>query len=310
MQWSCPHCGIILAVANDVLGTGWSFSRCYKCGGFALIRRAEVNIIKVDKAPPGEKIILPEASNDPTINLMNEEATKKAAQYIQKPIGPAGPAPVSTSPAPVHIMGPPPFLHSPQHFTTMDISRATLPEPLPEISGPQKKSGALPFGISAATVLMVVSGAYLYIQGQALWTKTRELATKATFLSIPATPGTPENLSVIASIAPPTSMTDQVQISAMAPEKPIESMTPKTTPVKPLLMVQIRSEQANLHSGPGLQFPIVGIAIPSSRYQVAEWNNRWFKILIQKPKDLSGKSEQGTGWIRNDLVQVIPPGIH
>src|SRR3954447_22657544 len=77
MQWCCPHCGIHLTVSDGTLGTGWSFSRCYKCGGFALIRKAEINVIKVDKAPPGEKVILPEAAEAPQAGLLSENANQK-----------------------------------------------------------------------------------------------------------------------------------------------------------------------------------------------------------------------------------------
>src|SRR5689334_19794241 len=81
MQWSCPHCGVALAVPHDTLGTGWSFSQCYRCGGYALVRKTEINIIKVDKAPPGEKVILPEASEDPSNRLMSQEATQKFVKH-------------------------------------------------------------------------------------------------------------------------------------------------------------------------------------------------------------------------------------
>ena len=74
MRWSCPHCGVNLAVADDKLGSGWSFSRCYKCGGFALVRRSEVNLIKVDKAPAGENVLIPEASETP---MLSNQATQK-----------------------------------------------------------------------------------------------------------------------------------------------------------------------------------------------------------------------------------------
>ncbi len=61
MQWNCPQCGVYLTLPQESLGTGWAFSRCYQCAGFALIRRTEVNVIKVDRAPPGERVLLPEA---------------------------------------------------------------------------------------------------------------------------------------------------------------------------------------------------------------------------------------------------------
>ena len=80
MRWSCPHCGINLAVSDDKMGSGWSFSRCYKCGGFALVRRAEINLVKVDRAPAGEHIILPEASEEPETTMMSQEATENLAR--------------------------------------------------------------------------------------------------------------------------------------------------------------------------------------------------------------------------------------
>lgn len=84
MQWNCPHCGILLAISDDTMGTGWSFSRCYKCGGFALIRRTEVNVIKVDKAPLGERVILPEASHNPSVGLMSEGAMKNFSRHFSQ----------------------------------------------------------------------------------------------------------------------------------------------------------------------------------------------------------------------------------
>jgi hypothetical protein len=57
MQWSCPHCRAQLVTSQNDLGSGWSFSRCAHCTGYSLIRKTEINVIRVDKAPPGEKLI-------------------------------------------------------------------------------------------------------------------------------------------------------------------------------------------------------------------------------------------------------------
>jgi hypothetical protein len=78
MRWNCPHCGVALAVSDEKLGGGWSFSRCFKCGGFALVRRSDINLIKVDRAPTGEKVILPESSEEP---MMTAAAAQKLARY-------------------------------------------------------------------------------------------------------------------------------------------------------------------------------------------------------------------------------------
>src|SRR5687767_11704308 len=120
MQWSCPHCGIALAITDETLGTGWSFSRCYKCGGFALIRRAEINVIKVDKAPPGERVILPEASMSPSQGLISEKATQKYAKHSSPPIQTQ--LPISQQLQQTPTLTP---------KINYDITKAILPDPLP-----------------------------------------------------------------------------------------------------------------------------------------------------------------------------------
>jgi hypothetical protein len=89
MQWSCPHCGTRLGLSDIQINHGWSFSQCYKCAGFALIRKAEINVIKVDKAPPGEKVLLPDANETPRIAVLGEQAVKRLGEHLsdsQQPI--------------------------------------------------------------------------------------------------------------------------------------------------------------------------------------------------------------------------------
>jgi hypothetical protein len=84
MQWSCPHCGTTLALSDQQMSSGWSFSKCFKCTGFALVRKAEINVIKVDKAPPGENILLPEARETASIAMMSEKEAKKLEDVLWK----------------------------------------------------------------------------------------------------------------------------------------------------------------------------------------------------------------------------------
>lgn len=277
MQWNCPHCGTGLAVANDALKTGWSFSRCYKCGGFALVRKTEINIIKVDKAPPGERIILPEASADPTAGLMSSQAT---ARYTKHKLGKNTPPPPPLS----HVHG----------TQTIELSKP-FPDPLPEIA-PQKNK-ALPFGIAFAALMAVGSGSYLYFQGQALWEKTHSAPmTEARHITtsqaapqasqeIVAAPKivdlAPKEVQLAQEVKPVPVITDQVQRSAMAPIKLQD---------EPLWVTVSISPRANVHSGPGMNFPVVATADINSKYLVTETKSRWFKIA--------------SGWIRNDLVQL------
>ncbi len=84
MQWNCPHCGTSLALRDDSFTGGWSFAKCFQCAGHALIRRTEINVIKVDKAPPGEKVLLPERSADMSIGALSEPAVKEYVKHLQK----------------------------------------------------------------------------------------------------------------------------------------------------------------------------------------------------------------------------------
>jgi hypothetical protein len=104
MRWNCPHCGIALAVSDDKLGAGWSFSKCYKCAGFALVRRSDVNLIKIDQAPTDGRVVLPETSEIPQqqIPLMSREATERLKQY-----GLAQPQQIGMTAAPASTDAPP-----------------------------------------------------------------------------------------------------------------------------------------------------------------------------------------------------------
>ncbi|MEO5969728.1 MAG: hypothetical protein ABIQ95_07345, partial [Bdellovibrionia bacterium] len=93
-------------------------------------------------------------------------------------------------------------------------------------------------------------------------------------------------------------ITDQVQESAMAPLKPTASVIPSASTT---MVVQTRLKRVSLHEGPGMQFPVTGIANPDIRYVVADWKDRWFKIALN-----AGGALNDVGWIRNDLVQIMP----
>lgn len=309
MQWSCPHCGVSLTVSDDTLGTGWSFSRCYKCGGFALIRKAEINIIKVDKAPPGERIILPEASPNPPAALKAGIETRRKS--------PA--ADLNTEHPQAHA-SPPDFHFKNNKASPFETIKNQLPEALPENPTSTRTLNKIPIGIAATGTLAAISGIYLYLQGQSLWLKTRstlnghpeihakkEIIPPPTVLSADATPQEkPLTVAHDVPVLPRTLITDQVQQSAMAPLKAIRlplTETPQNAPsTSPhSWLVKIGSKQANVHSGPGLNFPIIGKVDAETSYLVGDWNNRWFKLLTPH-----GTKPITVGWIRNDLVEGLP----
>jgi hypothetical protein len=190
---------------------------------------------------------------------------------------------------------------------------------------------------------MIISGFYLYIEGQEIWNKSRHLVSKtlssSTSLDVhtPDTPApdTPERETrselsettekadsngrspLAMPLTQPLTLneiTDRVQKSAMAP-LPLSTPTPQgvtqleRTGSRPeSFMVQVHTVKANIHSGPGLQFPVIGTAIPNGRYPVADWNNRWFKVILATPQEMQAKELLGHtqfGWIRNDMVQTF-----
>jgi hypothetical protein len=287
MQWSCPHCGILLAVADDVIGTGWSFSRCYKCGGFALIRRAEVNIIKVDKAPPGERVILPEATAHPQKGMMNQTATQKMAKYSTST--PQAIVQSKIQKASSQTTTPPPFVSALQQAMTMDISKTQLPAPLPELTENSLKTKIIPAGIVFATLLIAVSGIYLVLEGQTLWFKAKESASRKTPPVTTTTAGviTPPSLisndlshddatkhvtsqtdqKIIASA--PLVITDQVKKSAMAPllheESPNNLPNPMTDIAANVSASRNIAQAHSLHESKlQLQNPAAAAATPLS----------------------------------------------
>jgi hypothetical protein len=303
MRWNCPHCGVALAIANEKLGAGWAFSRCYHCGGFALIRRTDVNIIKIDQAPPGEAILLPEASENP---LLSEEATQHL--FSARPVVKPGKRSVDRISIQDEPSSPPPFLR------TSLLSR-DLPSPLPETTDKVEKKRWLKFGIGFSALLATGSGVYLYIQGQELWKKawpTAQAQAKEASTSMAAL----IEADVVQAPALHAEVVDQLQHDAAeafeapgAPEAPPPVLAP--APVK--IRVVPKYKSSPLRAGPGLNYPVLGLVNPEFQYFVEEWKNDWFKVTLEAPEAGSvqalltpknpTKPLPKTAWIRNDLVQ-------
>jgi hypothetical protein len=241
MRWNCPHCGANLAAADEKVGVQWSFSRCYKCGGFALVRRSDAHLIKVDRAPAGEPVLLPEAHEDPTamlsgpaaIRLAQSRAGIAAARALQdnsKPVirtavrrnvapYPAKPAVQATSPAqrPAYAA-----LANQSLPSTLVQSRVSthssfgLPEPLPEQPAQGFGQKLVPFAVAAVGMLAIASGVYLYVQGQALWEKARSPVAAEAFS--PQPPGN-EIIQAPGANLVRNEVVDEVHSPAMAPTR-------------------------------------------------------------------------------------------
>ena len=207
MRWNCPHCGTNLAASDDRLSTGWSFSRCYKCAGFALVRLADANLIKVDRAPAGEKIILPEANEEPTAMLSQNAAnhlarfkSNKTSPSIVKaaprrsiakgiasltkptlptPVAAAPPAPPKTAAQILENIQTPSALGTAQRLSYSKPSPFGLPQPLPEVPERSLPQRVAPTLVGISGLLAIGSGIYLYVQGQALWENSRLRAAES-----------------------------------------------------------------------------------------------------------------------------------
>lgn len=314
MRWNCPHCGTDLAVSDDRLDGGWTFTRCYKCAGFGLVRRPEVSLIKIDQIPNGEKVLLPEGTEMPrlsqaaTQNLQRPEA-KAASQAMnaaaiqqaqQKATLAANANPARTQAA----VTPPPFRKN-----------SSFPEPLAEIatSGETRGrlrqlasriSGRMAAAITASAVVAIASGAILLVQGRSILVNSRTVAESRQSAAVVADQAGSQDAIRTSTVA--NAAVDSVHHNAMAPlrgqaaAKIAGSMGKEAHPAR--MLVRLNSaETATLRSGPGDDYPVIGVARPDLAYEVKSWKERWFRIL---PADaLDSASEDTVGWIRNDLVQ-------
>ncbi len=284
MQWSCPHCGVSLVISDDTLGTGWSFSRCYKCGGFALIRKAEINIIKVDKAPPGERIILPEASVNPASVLVTAENSKKTKKQISESV----------------ITAPPEFSVKSKKL----VNPADSQDSFSALYDSKKYSTKIPLGIVGTGTLAVISGVYLFVQGQTIWFKVHEnLSTayddhsKISLASDVSLRTKDKGSSLVLIPAAVPEVIDQVHQIAMAPIKDSISKVNESEVKKAHqeFLVRSRYKQVNVHSGPNMRSSIIGQLKLDTSYLVSDWSERWFRLNV--------------GWVRNDMIQVLPDSL-
>lgn len=204
MRWSCPHCGALLTLSQELLDKSWSFSKCYQCRRLSLIRRADVNVVKVDKAPPGEPILLPGPPSSLTSRLTSS------------------------------------FSHQLLSFSLVKVA--------------------------FFTVIFILGGYFYFEEVQH------------------------EGPEAFHSNERSSKITDQVKSSAMAP-----IIRPTLEASAVVSWVQARFPKINIHSGPGLEFSIIGSAELNQKYEILGWNGQWLKIRFN----------HSSGWVRDDQAQVV-----
>lgn len=156
MRWNCPHCGVALSVSEERVTRAWSFSRCYNCSGFSLVRRAEMQLLRVRKTQDGRGLIIPsecEMSEIPKIPSYQLIKDAPSGNHLTPPVI-AAPQNVAQQISALNQLqaGKPVILPS---------SRRSLPQPLPE--EPKKDWTAKVFKLGAGTMaaLAMASGVYL-----------------------------------------------------------------------------------------------------------------------------------------------------
>jgi|GEM_PF-4779762 len=289
MRWNCPHCTTALAITDEKLGAGWTFTRCYKCGGFGLVRRSEVAHIKIDAGPMAEKIVDPLS---PRSELLSEKALQNLARPVTLPslrVRAKTAAPPATLPPAASFPG-------------------TLPDSLVDsIAGLGEDSETATAGSSAqdsiearaprtvsplaASILILVaisfgSGIYLYTQGRSLMRQINRPQTASNPVEAPATTDAAPEIAAIV---------DRVEQTASAPTTAAAAM-PKG------LKAQIQVTSAALRASPSVESALVAKSPKNARYEVVGWKDNWFEIKLP-PSNTANAPE--TAWIRNDLVQLV-----
>ena len=111
---------------------------------------------------------------------------------------------------------------------------------------------------------------------------------------------TKKTLAIQAPALTQAVVTDSISRGAMAPDRQKEMQNQLAAAAS--FEIEALSPRVQLRSGPGTQYSVVGTVAPAQKYAVADWSERWFRIVVEKNADGSGKS---FAWVRNDLVRLV-----
>ena len=327
MRWNCPHCGVGLNVPDEQLGEGWCFSKCYQCSGFSLVRRSDSGAVRVDGT--GQTGVGPSILEQSPWKL-SQRALDAAKPVIRPAKARAKAAPAATpAPSPVEMAAsavqqlskdiqvgkatvPPPFkvapVEQPREPVLSGLVGRQLPPPLPEaIETNSSRLGRLAYRfvtrtIATAAVTVVGYAAYVWV------TTPIPVATDApaALARIAPIEGAANKAQTVAVQAPSitqsaqTVVTDSISRGAMAPDRKKEALNQAA--ISTSFEIEALSPKVQLRSGPGLQYSVVGQVAPARKYPVADWSERWFRIVVEKNTDGTGKT---FAWVRNDLVKLV-----
>ncbi len=156
MRWNCPHCKADLSLSDALLTGGWSISRCSSCQGHALMKAAEVSLIKLDRVPENEPILLAEpAAGVPLRPIVRQAAPRAKAP---EPLPPTVPL-AQIAPKPLAIPAAA-FTTAPRQITTAVESSPWSPPSLKRnIALPSRPASFSPPPAPPKAVLMALAAA-------------------------------------------------------------------------------------------------------------------------------------------------------
>lgn len=219
MNWACPHCFTELYVSDDRLTATWSFARCYLCAGLSLVKRGELNLLKIDRAPKSEPLIAADAN-----------AGHPKSSSVSAPIVPPIEATVQTTETIINaaaISGAmTTFTRSAEQIRTPTF----LPNYLDDASLIHTKESRTPAWIALLGIVLLGSGYWAYQSG------SKQIAS----------PHRKSRIEVASHLtqapAAPTEWVDRLQSRAMAPERPTAdaALTPPDPTEVPVAPPQLK----------------------------------------------------------------------
>lgn len=98
-------------------------------------------------------------------------------------------------------------------------------------------------------------------------------------------------------------VTDSIRLAAMAPTRPASTpLRPLTQPRSEEIQLYLQARQSTrrmeLHTGPGAEFPLLGLADLAERYPVVEIKGRWFKIQLEETPGMAA-------WVAYERVELF-----
>ncbi len=153
MRWTCSHCGDSQFLAEEVIGTGWFFSKCPACAGHSLVKKLEVTVIKVNSAPPGETILHPESRSRSSLHTVAGFAPSVSADSAK----------FLSRKAQAHLQAIPPPFRVKNSAPEIPVSPLTTHAPTRARSiAPLLLNFVIVFGMIASIALITGSGYFFY----------------------------------------------------------------------------------------------------------------------------------------------------